>query len=45
YAGNVPYRIKGIPVRDAVSFYYRSAYSLRTPDGGRKVCTQVRKGC
>ncbi|MCU1691474.1 MAG: hypothetical protein JWM64_565, partial [Frankiales bacterium] len=45
YAGNVPYTIKGIPVRDAVSFYYRSAYSLKDPSGARKVCAQVRKGC
>ncbi len=28
YSGNVPYTIAGVPIRDAVSFYYRSAYSL-----------------
>jgi hypothetical protein len=42
YSGNVPYRIAGIPVRDAVSFYYRSAYSLR---GGGLVCEDMRAGC
>jgi hypothetical protein len=40
YAGNVPYTIAGIPIRDAVSFYYRSAYSL---DG--LVCEAMRSGC
>jgi hypothetical protein len=40
YSGNVPYRISGIPIRDAVSFYYRSAYSL----AGR-VCDDMRRGC
>ncbi len=44
YSGNVPYLIEGIPVADAVSFYYRSAYSLR--DRGRLLaCADVRKGC
>jgi alpha-beta hydrolase superfamily lysophospholipase len=46
YAGNVPYLIKGIPIRDAVSFYYRSAYSLRNPATGRRTsCADIRKGC
>jgi hypothetical protein len=36
YAGNVPYLIDGIPVKDAVSFYYRSAYTLRDPRDGRR---------
>ncbi|MCW2606501.1 MAG: hypothetical protein JWO60_1194 [Frankiales bacterium] len=45
YAGNVPYTIKGIPTRDAVSFYYRSAYSLTDPSGRKVVCAQVGKGC
>ena len=46
YSGNVPYLIKGIKVRDAVSFYYRSAWSLRDPKtGARLECKDVRKGC
>jgi dienelactone hydrolase len=46
YAGNVPYTIAGIPVKDAVSFYYRSAYSLSDPRNGHAVsCADVRKGC
>ncbi len=46
YAGNVPYLIKGIPVADAVSFYYRSAYSLRDPGTGKvRRCQAVRAGC
>jgi dienelactone hydrolase len=46
YSGNVPYLIEGIPVADAVSFYYRSAYSLREPRNGRPVrCDDVRAGC
>jgi hypothetical protein len=46
YSGNVPPRIKGIRIPDAVSFYYRSAYSLRDPATGRRhVCNDVRHGC
>ena len=41
-AGNVPYTIKGLPVKDRVSIYYRSAYSLA---GGRVVCRDMREGC
>jgi dienelactone hydrolase len=45
-AGNVPYEIEGIPVANAVSFYYRSAYSLTDPTGGeRRTCSDVRAGC
>jgi dienelactone hydrolase len=40
-AGNVPYKIAGIPVENAVSFYYRSAYSLGSPAGGRWACTDL----
>ena len=40
YSGNQPYLIEGIPVKDAVSFYYRSAYSL-----GDRVCADMRAGC
>ena len=45
YSGNVPYLIEDIPVADAVSFYYRSAYSLRDPRGTRVTCEDVRAGC
>ena len=46
YSGNVPYTIDGIRVADAVSFYYESEYSLRSP-GSRHVatCVDVRAGC
>jgi dienelactone hydrolase len=37
-AGNVPYRIEGMAVENAVSFYYRSAYSLTSPAGGKWAC-------
>ena len=30
-AGNVPYRIKGIPIIDSLSFYYYSQFHLRNP--------------
>ena len=40
-AGNVPYTIEGIPVENAVSFYYRSAYSLTSPAGGHWSCTDL----
>ena len=42
YSGNVPYKIKGIDVANAVSFYYQSAYSL--PSAG-KTCVDMRKNC
>ena len=46
YAGNVPYTIAGIPVPDAVSFYYESAYSLRDPKtGALRTCVDIRAGC
>lgn len=37
-AGNVPYKIEGMAVENAVSFYYRSAYSLTSPAGGQWAC-------
>jgi hypothetical protein len=47
-AGNVPYRIKGIPIRDTLSFYYYSEYRLHDPqaagDPVRK-CTDMLGGC
>jgi hypothetical protein len=47
-AGNVPYRIKGIPIRDTLSFYYYSEYSLH--DAGAKgdpltACSDMLAGC
>ena len=40
--GNVPYRIKGIPVWERLSRHYRSAYWLER--GGLR-CHDVREGC
>ncbi len=46
YSGNVPYTIKGLKVADAVSFYYRSAYSLENPTTHKPAtCADLRKGC
>jgi dienelactone hydrolase len=46
YSGNVPYKIAGISVEDAVSFYYLSAYSLHHPrTGALAVCEDMRAGC
>jgi hypothetical protein len=46
YSGNVPYAIAGIPVADAVSFYYLSQYALRSPWTGRvRTCADMRAGC
>jgi dienelactone hydrolase len=46
YAGNVPYKIAGIPVRNVVSFYYMSQYSLTDPHGGKKAtCLDMRARC
>ena len=45
-AGNVPYKIAGIKVADAVSFYYQSAYKLTDPaTGEQRTCVDVRKSC
>ncbi|MBC7560302.1 MAG: hypothetical protein H7270_13350, partial [Dermatophilaceae bacterium] len=44
YSGNAPYTIKGTKVQDAVSFYYRSAYSLGNSKRGLR-CADVRAGC
>jgi hypothetical protein len=41
-ARNVPAQIGGQPVRDRLSFHFRSAYFLR---GGRDVCEDMRAGC
>jgi dienelactone hydrolase len=45
WAGNVPHTIEGVPVKDAVSFYYLSQYALRGPDGRRRTCEDMRAGC
>jgi dienelactone hydrolase len=46
YSGNVPYKIAGIPVKNAVSFYYLSEYSLRDPHNGHlATCGDMRDGC
>jgi alpha-beta hydrolase superfamily lysophospholipase len=46
YSGNVPYKIAGIPVADAASFYYESEYSLNDPRRGRHaMCVDMRAGC
>jgi dienelactone hydrolase len=45
-AGNVPYKIKGLPVADRLSFYYDSEYSLTKPGGsGKTVCLDMRAAC
>lgn len=41
-ASNVPARLAGQPVRDRLSFHFRSAYFL---DGGRRRCEDMRAGC
>jgi hypothetical protein len=44
-AGNVPYVIAGIPVKNAVSFYYESEYSLTGPGAKKHTCLDMRAGC
>ncbi len=44
-AGNVPYRIQGIPIRDTLSFYYYSEYSLHNPGHGLRACSDMLAGC
>jgi dienelactone hydrolase len=41
-AGNVPYKIEGMTIANALSFYYGSAYSLTSPAGGKWACTDMR---
>jgi hypothetical protein len=43
YSGNVPYKIAGIAVKNAVSFYYLSAYDLHSPRGTRVTCADMRR--
>ena len=47
-AGNVPYRIRGIPIRNTLSFYYYSEYHLHDPGvRGRplRTCSDMLGGC
>jgi dienelactone hydrolase len=45
-AGNVPYRIAGIPILNSLSFYYYSAYQLTDPRTGRiRRCTDMLARC
>jgi hypothetical protein len=45
-AGNVPYTIAGMPVANALSFYYGSAYSLTDPATGElRTCADMAAGC
>lgn len=43
YSGNVPYVIKDIAVKNAVSFYYLSGYSLRDAKRRAVVCADMRR--
>ena len=46
YSGNQPIMIEGIPVKDAVSFYYLSEYALHHPKSGKlAACADMRAGC
>jgi alpha-beta hydrolase superfamily lysophospholipase len=46
YSGNIPYKIAGISIPDAVSFYYESEYALHNPTGGGlATCVDIRAGC
>ena len=41
-AGNVPYKIEGMPVANTLSFYYDSAYSLTDPStGATRTCSDL----
>ena len=45
-AGNIPYKLAGLPVEDRLSFYYMSEYALTPPEGGAQaVCLDMRKDC
>ena len=45
-SGNVPYKIKALPVKDRLSFYYDSEYSLTAPGGTSKTtCLDMRASC
>jgi hypothetical protein len=45
-AGNVPYRIKGIPIVNSLSFYYYSQFRLTDPGTGRvHTCSDMLAHC
>jgi len=47
-AGNVPYDIQGIPIRETFSFYYYSEYSIHDPDAAGhplERCNDMLAGC
>jgi len=39
----VPYKIKGIAVKNAVSFYYLSGYSMHDPKRRAVACADLRR--
>ena len=46
YSGNLPYTIAGIPVANAVSFYYESEYAVHDPHSGKlRTCVDLRAAC
>jgi hypothetical protein len=45
-AANVPYEIEGIPIRNTLSFYYYSEFSIHNPrDHARARCNDMLAGC
>jgi dienelactone hydrolase len=45
-AGNTPYRVSGIPIKNSLSFYYYSEYRLTEPTSGKvRTCTDMLAGC
>jgi hypothetical protein len=45
-AGNVPYKLAGISIRDTLSFYYYSEYRLHAPGHhGLRRCNDMLAGC
>jgi hypothetical protein len=47
-AGNVPYEIRGIPIRDTLSFYYYSEYAIHDPHVAGdplRTCTDMLARC
>ena len=45
-AGNVPYRVKGVPIKGSLSFYYYSQYRLTDPrTGAVRTCSDMLAGC
>jgi dienelactone hydrolase len=44
-AGNVPYLISGLPVRNSLSFYYLSQYHVHDSAGRLRTCTDMYAGC